>query len=107
MKLRLKKIPIAHAVAGMLVAVPVISPRGDVLVQAGCELTDFVISGLRKRGIDRISIHIEDGRSEEELVIERDKVRDRMHVLFRNAGANEQLASLYQLMLEFRLGSLS
>ena len=107
MKFRLKKIPLDLAEPGMQLAAAVCNQRGDVLLQTGCELSDSALSSLRKRGIGRIAVLVVDARSEDELEAERANVRDRLNVLFRNKGQDEQLASLYHLVLEYRLEGLS
>lgn len=107
MKLCVKKIPMDMAVSGMMLAAAVCNERGDVLLQTGCELSDSALSGLRKRGILHISVLDEESRSEEELLLERVNMRDRLNVLFRNAGQDAYLASLYNLILEYRLERLA
>lgn len=107
MKFRLNKIPIDQAVPGMQLAAAVFNQRGDVLLQAGCELSESALSGLRKRGIAHIAIQVADARGEDELAAERAKVLDRLGMLFRKAGQDEHLASLYQLVLEYRLEGLA
>lgn len=107
MKFRLKKIPLDLADPGMQLAAAVCNHRGEVLLQAGCMLSEAALSGLRKRGIGHVAVQVEDARSEEELAAERTKAQDRLNVLFRNAGQDEQLASLYHLVLDYRLELLS
>ncbi|MFZ3018892.1 MAG: hypothetical protein WA056_10605 [Gallionella sp.] len=107
MKFRLKRIPLDLAEPGMQLAAAVCNQRGDVLLQAGCELSESALSGLRKRGIAHIAIQVADARGEDELAAERAKVLERLNLLFRNAGRDEHLASLYQLVLEYRLEGLA
>lgn len=107
MKLRLKKIPLDQAEAGMQLAAAVCNPRGEVLLQAGCELTEASLSGLRRRGIGHVAVQVVDSRGEEELQAQRVRVLNRLNLLFRNAGQDPHLASLYHLVLEYRLEALS
>lgn len=107
MKLRLKKIPLGQAEPGMLLATALCNQRGEVLLQAGCELSASSLSGLRKRGVGHVTVQQVDSRSEEELAAERARVLDRLNLLFRNAGQDQHLASLYHLVLEYRLEALS
>ena len=107
MKLRLKKIPLGQAGPGMQLAAAVCNQRGEVLLQAGCELSESGLSGLRKRGVGHIVVQMADPRSEDELAAERAQVLDRLNLLFRNAGQDQHLASLYHLVLEYRLEALS
>ncbi|HCI12517.1 MAG TPA: hypothetical protein DFK12_00765, partial [Gallionellaceae bacterium] len=65
------------------------------------------LSGLRKRGVGHIVVQMADPRSEDELAVERAQVLDRLNLLFRNAGQDQHLASLYHLVLEYRLEALS
>jgi len=106
MKFRLKKIPLDLAEPGMLLAAAVCNQRGDVLLQAGCELSASSLSGLRMRGVGHVAVQQVDSRSEDELAVERAQVLDRLNLLFRNAGQDDHLASLYQLVLEYRLEAL-
>lgn len=107
MKLRSKRIALDRAGAGMRLAAALCNQRGEVLMQAGCELTESALASLRKRRIGHLVVQMEDARSEEELAAERAGVLDRLSLLFRNAGQDEQLASLHRLVLEYRLESLS
>ncbi len=107
MKLCVKKIPMDMAVSGMMLAAAVCNERGDVLLQSGCELSDSSLSSLRRRGILHVAILDEESRSEEELEALRNVARNRLGVLFRNAGADAHLASLHNLILEYRLERLA
>lgn len=107
MKLRLKRVMLDCAEPGMQLAAAVCNRRGDVLLQPGCVLSEADLSGLRKRGIGHVVVQAEDARSEDELADERARVMDRLSLLFRNAGGDEQLASLHRLVLEYRLEPLS
>jgi len=107
MKFRLKKIPLDLAEPGMLLAAAVCNQRGEALLQAGCELTESALSGLRKRRVGHVVVQMQDVRSEAELAAERARTLDRLNLLFRNAWQDEHLASLYQLVLEYRLEALS
>jgi hypothetical protein len=107
MKLRLRNIPLGQAEPGMQLAAAVCNQRGEVLLQAGCELSESALASLRRRGVGHIAVQVEDTRSEEELATERARVLDRLNLLFRNAGQDQHLASLYHLVLEYRLEALS
>lgn len=107
MKLCVKKIPTDLAVSGMMLATAVCNDRGDVLLQSGCELSESALASLRKRGILHIAVLDEESRSEEELEVERNVARERLNVLFRNVGQDVHLASLHNLLLEYRLGRLA
>lgn len=107
MKLCVKKIPMDLAVSGMTLAAAVCNERGDVLLQSGCELSESSLSSLRRRGILHIAILDEECRSEEELEAERQIARERLSVLFRNAGNDVHLALLHNLILEYRLERLA
>lgn len=104
MKTKLKRLPIELVTPGMRVGTALHNHRGDMLLQAGCELSEQILSGLRKRGVCWVVVSVEDRRSEEELAAERAKVIERLNRLFHEVGQNEGAYSLYQLMLEYRLG---
>lgn len=105
--LRLKRIPLEQAEPGMKLADAVCNPHGEALLQAGCELTESSLSGLRRRGVGHVVVAQIDSRDEEELAAERASVQERLNLLFRNAAQDRHLASLYQLVLEYRLEELS
>ena len=107
MKLCVKKIPMDMAVPGMTLAAAVCNERGDVLLQSGCELSESSLCSLRRRGILHVAILDEESRSEEELEALRDVARQRIGVLFRNAGQDAHLALLHNLVLEYRLERLA
>lgn len=103
MKIRIKRIPIALAEAGMKIGAPVCNSQGNILLMAGVELSEAALHSLRRRNIVSISILIEECRSEVELSAERASILDRLNFLFRNAGND---SSLYHLILEYRMEKL-
>jgi hypothetical protein len=107
MKMRIKSIPIAQAAPGMKAARSVRNPSGQVLIQEGVELTEALLHNMARRHISRISVHVEDARSEEELAQERARTEARLDALFRNADKNSTLDFLRRTILKYRLGKLA
>lgn len=106
MKLRLNRIPLDQVHPGMQLAETVFNNKGQVLLQAGYELSDTALSGLRKHGIEYVGVLLRDPRNEDELESERIKTRERLNLLFRNTDNDPYLASLHSLVLEYRLEKL-
>lgn len=104
---RIKSIPVALAVPGMVVAREVRNPQGQVSLQAGAVLSESSLSGLLRRGASHISVFQEDERSEEELQVERAKVTERIDRLFRRVPQDGTMGALRQMILAYRLDALS
>jgi len=102
-----RNIPLELAEPGMKLASNICNQQGQVLVETGVELSEALLRALLKRGIGHVTVLYEDKRSEDELAAERAKVLDRLNTLFRNAGQDEMLDSLYQQVLEYRLEILA
>lgn len=56
----MRSIRLAEAVPGQVIARPVATPTGTVLVQTGERLTGELIEGLREKGIDMVVIDGDD-----------------------------------------------
>ncbi len=106
MTFRPRKIALELAEPDMELAVAVLNQQGGILLQAGCKLTASAICSLRKRGVGHVSVLMKDDRSEAELAIERDRVTNRLNILFRHAGADTYLNSLHKQVLDYRLSKL-
>jgi len=81
--------------------------NGRVLLTEGIELSEKTLASLHKRNVCCVSIKEEDGRSEEELALERNKTTEHIGMLFRNAASGTSIELLHQLILEYRLAPLS
>lgn len=106
MRLRTKLIPLALAKQGMKLAAPVHDTHGHALLMTGAELSQSALAGLQRHNVCCVSILEEDGRSEEELAIERNQISERLNALFRNMDQTASMESLHRLILEYRLESL-
>lgn len=106
MKIRNKLIPLVFAEEGMKLGAPVNDTQGRPLMPDGAELSEKSLASLRRRGVSCISILEEDPRSEEELVIERDKTTARINALFSKTDNTANMELLHQLILEYRIEPL-
>ncbi len=106
MKIRIKLIPVAFAKPEMVIAAPVESNDGLVLLAAGTILSEKLLSGLLKRNICCISVEENDSRSEQELSLERNKITEHINALFEQSPTGKNMQLLHQLILEYRLEPL-
>jgi hypothetical protein len=102
MRNRINILDLDDAKVGMVLAAPIFDGRGGILLPSETELTETLLTGLRRRGVD--SICIANGEiTEEELFAEREYVRLRLSQLFRKSTghvANELKSSV----LTYRIG---
>jgi len=101
---RYKQVDVDDAEAGMVLHEAVLDGHGTVLLPAATELTDSMLSSLRRRGVDHVLV-VDDSISEEQREAERVRVQARLDKMFRhcrNKGASDLLL---QRITEYRLGS--
>lgn len=88
---------------GMVLSSTLSDAHGGVLLPAGVELTDSMLTSLRRRGVDQVSV-VNNKISDADLAAERQRLQERLTRLFRhsgNAGANAQLNDS---ILRYRMG---
>ena len=107
MKMRRRVLPVQEATAGMRLAAAVRSPGGAVLLAAGAELGEESLTGLRRRGIDAVTVAIPDSRSEAEIARELAEAEARIQHLFHRHLASPELRELMQVVLDYRRQSLA
>lgn len=98
-----KKLDLEDAEAGMTLSENVFDAKGGVLLPGKTVLTDALLTSLRRRGIDSICV-LDDEVSEEELMEERERVRQRLEHLFRKCRNDRTCAVLQQHISAYRLG---
>lgn len=96
-------IELDDAVPGMTLQEPILDGSGTPLLPAGTVLTDAVITSLRRRGIDTLTI-LNEAISEEELKRERERVEKRLQVIFRKAVPGQPTDALANIVLAYKMG---
>lgn len=92
------EIGLDKANAGMVLAAALLDEKGAVLVPCDATLTEGMLSGLRRRGIERCMIWVEDVANPAELARERARRLQRLEWLFRHsAGQPGTICLLAQL----------
>lgn len=104
MNTRQMTIEIDDASAGMVLSNVLLDAGGGTLLPKGAELTESLLTSLRRRGIERIAI-VDDRLSEAELVEERERASKRLVVLFRKCAAHNANTALQNSILLYRLES--
>lgn len=98
-----KQLDLDDVVAGMTLSEVLLDSHGDVLLPSGTVLTETTLSSLRRRGIDKLLVLSED-ISEADLAAERERLQQRLDMLFRKCGKDGASGQLLQYVIEYRLG---
>lgn len=98
-----KQLDLDEAEAGMVLSEDVLDGKGGVLLPAKTELTESLLTSLRRRGIESVWV-VNDDVSEEELRVERERVQQRLAHLFRKCRNDAASAVLLQHISAYRLG---
>jgi len=107
MKTRRLVLPVQEAKPGMRLAAEIRNAAGGVLLVAGTELGEEALAGLRRRGIDAVSVEVADARSEAEIVRELAQAVARIEHLFHRHIDNPELRELKQVVLDYRRKALA
>lgn len=91
------------AVAGMTLAEPVLDGHGGMLLPRGTVLTDAMLLSVRRRGIDQLMV-LDDAASDAELAQERERLKQRLALLFRRCGNQGSSALLLRSIALYQLG---
>jgi hypothetical protein len=96
-------LPIDALRPGMHLAEALLDERGQVLVPAGCELSDSLLLGLQRRGIEALAIEreIDEDPAAREARLKR--VSEQLDRLFRLAGDGAETRALYAALYAFRV----
>lgn len=100
-----KQIDLDDAVAGMTLWEAVLDGYGGVLLPEATVLTDALLTSLRRRGIDTVYV-VNDDISEADMAAERERVQQRLAILFRRCGASPASGILLQRITEYKLGEM-
>lgn len=107
MKMRRLVLPVQEAKPGMRLVAEIRNAAGGVLLAAGVELGEDALAGLRRRGIDAVSVEIPDARSDAEIARELAQAEVRIQHLFRRHIDNPELRELMQVVLDYRRKTLA
>ncbi|MES2534901.1 MAG: hypothetical protein V4632_03420 [Pseudomonadota bacterium] len=91
---------------GMTLAEPVLDGLGGVLLPRGTVLSDAMLVSVRRRGIDHLVV-LDDSVSEAELAEQRERMRQRLTLLFRRCGDQGASALLLTSIMQYRSGGQS
>lgn len=102
---RKKVVSLDDAIAGMVLSNALLDGHGAVLLPSATVLTDAIIKSLRRRGIETLHIENQD-ISEADLTAERERVLERLSILFRKCDKGSACRALLERITEYRLGEL-
>ena len=90
-------------VSGMKVAEAVVDKGGSVLVPAGAEITESMLSGLRRREVAGVKVEFEVAEDPALAEARRVATAASLDQIFRKAGDAPETRTLYQAVLNYRL----
>lgn len=98
MKQERRELPLDEVVAGMVLADEVCDARGAVLLPRGASLTDAVLTGLGRRGIETLPVLVAPTLTDDELAARRAQLARRLDHLFRFTGNDRPARELRRLI---------
>ena len=101
MKSRIVCLAPGHLTPGMTVAVPISDHDGHILLAAGTVIESDMLERLIRRGIETVSVLIEDTRDEETIAMELRAAEARVEYIFRGNGSPAR-EELHASILNFR-----
>lgn len=107
MKTRRLTLPVQEARPGMRLAADVRNSGGGTLLAAQAELTAESLTGLLRRGIDIVTVDIQDTRTAEEIARELAQAEARIDHLFRRHIDDAEMLELKQAVLDYRRKALA
>ena len=97
------QLDVDDAAAGMVLSEAVLDAHGGVLLPGATTLTDAMLTSLQRRGIDTVRV-VNDDISEADLEAERERVQQRLTVLFRQCNVDRTCQVLQQQIEAYRMG---
>jgi len=88
---------------GMILSTALFDAHGGILLPVGVELTESIVTSLRRRGIDQVTVK-NDKISEGDRAIERERLQLRLAKLFRNCADKGASNSLRESIMRYRMG---
>lgn len=102
---RYKNLDLDDVAAGMILFDAVRDGQGNVLLPADTELTDAMLTSLRRRGIDALDV-VDTDITDEEIAAERARVQQRLTSLFRKCNAEHTSQILLRHLTDYRMDGL-
>lgn len=99
-------LPLEQAMPGMVLGADVLDAHGAVLLAAGGEISESMLSALRRRGVQQVSVLVQTVLTEAEREARKEAMRARLNHLFRHAGEGAADRFLRQAVLEYRMEQL-
>jgi hypothetical protein len=99
----IQTLPLEQVMPGMVLGVDVQDAHGAVLLAAGGEISEALLSALGRRGVQQVSVLVQEVLSEAGREARREVLRARVDHLFRHAGEGAADRFLRQAILEYRL----
>lgn len=99
-------LPLQQATPGMRLGADVQDTHGAVLLSVGTELTESLLTALRRRGINEICVLMVEQLSDAQREARREAVAARLAHLFRRGGASEADRQLFDSVRDYRLEAL-
>lgn len=100
---RLIELDLDDVSAGMTLSDTLLDAHGGVLLPGGTVLTDANLTSLRRRGVETLLV-INDDVSEADLVIERERLQQRLDRLFRKCTGDGAPNLLLPHITRYRMG---
>lgn len=105
MTTRCQAIPITQAVAGSVLAEPVLDSRGQVLLGAYATLTDDLIRSLDSRGVSALCVECPKLVDAVDPQAQRERAAGRIAHLFRHSTRQGTINPLMPLVARYREGA--
>jgi len=103
---RAQYIPITLAQPGMLLAAPLLDAHGAVLLPEGATLSESILAGLRRRGIETCMVSLaQDAPDPAQRAAERERACARLRQLFRHRSEpddSDAAPELLRVLTAFR-----
>ncbi len=99
---RSREIDLSAATAGMALAAALLDANGGVLVSQNTTLTEGMLAALRRRGVQRCVVWVEDALDAAALAQERERRLRRLEWLFRHSAASGGDARLLAQLRAYR-----
>ena len=98
-------IALDDASAGMVLAADLVDGGGAILVPRGATLTDSLLGALRRRGVERCAIVVDEEVDTAGLERERQRSLQRLERLFRHTAGMPGSALLLARLRDYRNGA--
>lgn len=103
---RSKQLEVGAAAVGMVLSEAVFDAHGNVLLPQGVVLDEALLASLQRRGIDWIAV-ADNAVCEAQLQAEKERLLQRLPVLFRNCMSKPGCTMLLDHIRAYRLQQIS